>query len=94
MRAFGRTGLRRRKKHHARREIATKKHFTVSDGKLVLMLESDESGGYVVSSPYDPALLTQAETIEEAFANAYDAAEALKQWRAKLFRKLALAATR
>lgn len=94
MRVLGRSGLRRSKKRYARRAVATKKHFAVSDGKLVLALESDEFGGYVVSSPHDPALLTQADTIEEAFANAYDAAEALKQWRAKLFRKLALAATR
>lgn len=68
-----------------------KKQFTVSDGKLVLALEADETGGYVVSSPLDPELLTQAETIEEAFENAYDALKALKRTRAKLFHKLAAA---
>jgi predicted RNase H-like HicB family nuclease len=69
------------------------KVFTVSDGKLVLTLEADKTGGYVVSSPLDPELLTQAETIEEAFQNAYDASKALKKSRAKLFRKLAKVAS-
>jgi len=64
------------------------KRYTVSDGKLVLQLEEAEEGGYVVTSPLDPELITQAETIEEAFANARDAAKALKQSRAKLMRKL------
>ena len=64
------------------------KHYTVSDGKLALHLEEAEEGGYVVTSPLDPELITQAETIEEAFANARDAAKALKQSRAKLMRRL------
>jgi predicted RNase H-like HicB family nuclease len=34
-------------------------------------------------------LVTQAETIEEAFANARDAAKALRQSRKKLLQKLA-----
>lgn len=46
------------------------RRYTVSDGKVVLNLESAEEGGYVVTSPLDPELITQAETIEEAFANA------------------------
>ena len=62
--------------------------YTVSDGKLVLSLEAAEEGGYVVTSPLDPELITQAETIEEAFANARDAAQALKQARVKLLRRL------
>jgi antitoxin HicB len=64
------------------------KHYTVSDGKLVLNLEEVEEGGYIVTSPLNPELITQAETIEEAFANARDAAKALKQSRAKLTRRL------
>ena len=60
--------------------------YTVSDGRLVLNLEAAEEGGYVVTSPLDPELITQAETIEEAFANARDAAQALKQSRVKLLR--------
>ena len=44
--------------------------YTVSDGKLVLTLEAAPEGGYIVTSPLDPELITQAETIDEAFANA------------------------
>ena len=71
-----------------------KTRYTVSDGKLVLILEVAEEGGYVVTSPLDPELITQAETLEEAFANARDAAQALKQSRAKLLRRLSAAATK
>ncbi len=62
--------------------------YTVSDGKLVLNLEAAEEGGYIVTSPLDPELITQAETLEEAFDNARDAAQALKQARLKLLRRL------
>ena len=62
--------------------------YTVSDGKLVLTLEAAKEGGYVVTSPLDPQLITEAETIEEAFANARDAGKALKQSRLKLVRRL------
>jgi predicted RNase H-like HicB family nuclease len=48
----------------------------------------------VVTSPLDPELITEAETIEEAFANARDAAQALKQSRAKLLRRLSASTTR
>jgi antitoxin HicB len=65
--------------------------YTVSDGKLVLSLEPAEEGGYVVTSPLDPELITQAETLEEAFANARDASQALKQARVKLLRRLSSA---
>jgi predicted RNase H-like HicB family nuclease len=54
------------------------KHFTVSDGELVLFLWPAEEGGYNVTSPLDPALITQAETVEEAFVMAHDAWELLK----------------
>ena len=70
------------------------KRFTVSDGKFVLNLEESDEGGYVVTSPLDPELITQAETIEEAFVNARDAAKALKQSRAKLTRRLSASITR
>jgi len=46
--------------------------FTVTDGKLVLRLEPVEEGGYVVTSPFNSDILTQAETLEEAFENARD----------------------
>ena len=68
-------------------EILMNKRYTVSNGKVVLTLETAEEGGYVVTSPLDPGLITQAETIEDAFANARDAAQALKQARVKLPRR-------
>jgi antitoxin HicB len=64
------------------------KKYTVSDGKLVLNLEEAEEGGYIVTSPLNSELITQGETIEEAFANARDAAKALRQSWAKLMRRL------
>jgi antitoxin HicB len=67
--------------------------YTISDGKLVLVLEPAEEGGYVVTSPLDPELITEAESVEQAFANARDAAQALKQSRAKLLRRLSAVAT-
>ena len=68
------------------------KKYTVSDGKLVLELQPAEEGGYVATSPLDPELITEGETIAEVFANARDAMKALNQSRAKLMRKLAMVA--
>ena len=65
------------------------KQYTVSDGKLVLTLQEAEEGGYVVTSPLDPQLITEAESVAEAFENARDALAALAASRRKLFRKLA-----
>ena len=67
--------------------MKTRRRYTVSDGKTVLTLEVAEEGGYVVTSPLDPELITEAETVEAAFDNARDAAKALKQSRGKLFKK-------
>lgn len=64
------------------------RRYTVTDGKLVLTLETAEEGGYVVTSPFDPAMITEAETIPEAFDNARDAIRELKLARAKLQRQL------
>ncbi|MBI4612558.1 MAG: type II toxin-antitoxin system HicB family antitoxin [Planctomycetes bacterium] len=68
--------------------MARKRRYTVSDGKLVLVLDQAEEGGYVVTSPLDPELITEAETVEEAFINAHDAALALRRSRARLLRQL------
>ena len=67
-----------------------KKRYTVSDGKLVLTLEAAKEGGYVVTSPLDPKLLTEAESLEDAFEMARDAIRALTGSRAKLLRNSAL----
>jgi len=67
--------------------VASQK-YTVSDGDLVLTLEEAKEGGYVVTSPMDPELITQAETLEEAFEMARDASDALKESRKKLLSQL------
>jgi len=64
--------------------VSRPQQFTVSDGEMVLTLEPAEEGGYVVTSPFDPELVTEAETIEEAFEMARDAAEGLRKARVKL----------
>jgi antitoxin HicB len=64
------------------------KRYTVTDGKLVLTLEEAEEGGYVVTSPVDPGLTTQGETISEAFENARDALAELRAYRSDRRRKL------
>lgn len=67
-----------------------KKNFTVSDGDLVLNLELAEEGGYIVTAPFEPELITEAESLEDAFAMARDAIKALRASRSKMLRKLAL----
>lgn len=62
--------------------------YTVNDGKLLLTLEEAEEGGFIVTSPMDPALITQGETIRECFEMAYDALEGLQAAREKLNKKL------
>jgi antitoxin HicB len=62
------------------------KKYTVSDGKLILTLEECEEGGYCVTSPMDPAMITEAETVREAFEMARDAFKTLRAGRAKLAR--------
>ena len=63
-----------------------RRKYTVSDGKLVLTLEPDEDGWYIVTSPTDPAMITQARTIPEAFEMAGDAFAALAASRSDLNR--------
>jgi predicted RNase H-like HicB family nuclease len=60
--------------------------YNVTDGKLLLTLEEDEGGWHVVTSPSDPALVTQARTIREAFEMARDAQAALAASRRDLSR--------
>ena len=61
--------------------------YTVSDGKLVLNLEPAVEGGYIVTSPMEPGLTTQAETLAEAFEAARDAIEALREARTQPSRR-------
>lgn len=68
-----------------------RRSYTVSDGRMVLTLTPAKEGGYVVTSPLDPEVITEAETVPEAFQMARDAVRALRAARAKLLRKLAAA---
>lgn len=68
--------------------------YTVSDGKLVLTLEVCEEGGYCVTSPFVPGLVTEADTLDEAFEMARDAMAALKESGSKPTRKRAMAGLR
>ena len=45
--------------------------------KLPLVLEPQPEGGYVVTCPLVPELLTEGDTIQEALHNANDALEAV-----------------
>ena len=65
------------------------KSYTVSDGKLVLTLTNAEEGGFVVTSPVEPELITEADTIDDAFRMAHDALRALRASRTKLLRQIA-----
>ena len=67
------------------------KRYTVSDGKLVLTLEEAEEGGFIVTSPLDPELVTEGETVAECFEMARDALKGLKASRAKLLKEMKLA---
>ena len=59
------------------------RQYTVSDGKMVLTLEEAPEGGFVVTSPIDPALITEADSLPEAFDMARDAINTLAEGRAK-----------
>ena len=61
--------------------------YTVTDGKMVLVLEAAEEGGFTVTSPFIQGLVTEAETLEEAFEMARDAVETLKEGRSRPVRK-------
>jgi antitoxin HicB len=69
------------------------KSYTVSDGQILLTLTPAEEGGFVVTSPLDPELITEGETLEEAFENARDALTSLNESRRKLAHQLAAAQT-
>jgi predicted RNase H-like HicB family nuclease len=56
--------------------------YIVTDGELTLLLETAEEGGYVVTSPFNPDILTEADTLEEAFEMARDVIETYKEYRA------------
>jgi len=58
--------------------------------KLPLVLDPQPEGGYVVTCPLLPELLTEGETVEEAVHNANDALEAVIEAFKDLGRELPL----
>ena len=70
------------------------KVFTVSDGELILRLESlspDDGGGFGVTCPLEPSLITEADSLEDAFVMARDALHALWEARARRLKDALLA---
>lgn len=65
------------------------KQYTISDGKLVLTVKESKDGGYVVSSPFDPELFTEGETLDEAVANAHEVASLLATHRREMAKRTA-----
>jgi predicted RNase H-like HicB family nuclease len=63
------------------------KRFQVTDGKLVLVLTCAAEGGYTVTAPFEKGLVTEAESVEQAFEMAYDALRELRAARRELARK-------
>lgn len=68
----------------------TDKSFVVIDGDLRLLVTSG-NGWYVVSSLDIRGLNTQGRTIEEAIANAHDAAKVLAEDREAMLREVSAA---
>ena len=58
--------------------------YTVTDGELVLVLERDEDDPkwFVVTSPFNPDVVTQARTLDEAFEMARDVIALFEEDRA------------
>ncbi len=56
--------------------------------KLPLVLEPQPEGGYVVTCPLLPELITEGETVQEALANANDALSAIVEALKELNRPL------
>jgi antitoxin HicB len=73
------------------------KTYTVSDGEMVLTLEplpKEEGGGYGVTSQLEPQLVTEADTLEEAFEMARDAIAGLIESRRHYAERIAEMALR
>jgi predicted RNase H-like HicB family nuclease len=55
--------------------------YNITDGELVLTLEMAEEGGFTITSPMEPELITEADSIPEAFAMARDALQLIRECR-------------
>lgn len=72
---------------HMKRRLPRNRRYTVTDGKLVLNLQED-GRWFIVTSPMDPSLMTQARSVQEAFEMARDALKELRRAQADLSRWL------
>src|SRR4051794_30584708 len=63
--------------------------YIVTDGQMTLTLDVAEEGGYLVTSPFNPEVLTQADSLEEAFEMVRDAAKTMRESRAELRKRAA-----
>lgn len=74
-----------------RESVPDRKHeentFIVSNGKQVPLLEPAEEGDHLVTCPFDPALITEAESIEEAFEMASMPSRCLRPRELKRIRR-------
>lgn len=61
--------------------------YTVAIGDLVVVIKKDKDGDYIVTCPFDPELITQGRTLDEAVAMAKDAKKTLEAARKKPARK-------
>lgn len=68
------------------------KYFIVVDGDLRLKMHKGPSGMYVAVSLDVSGLFTQGHTVEDAIANAHDAAKALAESRAIMAKEISAAA--
>lgn len=57
--------------------------YTVAIDELVIVITGSKAGGYIVTCPFDPELVTQGRTLDEAVAMARDAQKTLAEARAK-----------
>ncbi|MBU4224975.1 MAG: type II toxin-antitoxin system HicB family antitoxin, partial [Chloroflexi bacterium] len=58
--------------------------------KLPLVLDPQPEGGYVVTCPFLPELITEGDTVQEALNNANDALSAIIEAMKELGRPLPL----
>ena len=77
-------------------EAETEKVFVVSDQELVLhlhLMPTGEPWRYGVTCPFEPQLITEANSVEEAFEMAHDALEGIRKCREKYASQIAKLAT-
>lgn len=57
--------------------------YTIAIDNLVIVVKRGKNGLFLVTCPFDPELVTQGKTLDEAVAMAKDAQKTLQEARAK-----------